>query len=127
MKTNLLYLLSFYFISGCAPTLSPSSYEGSSNYKPINETYTAGRSGVSLRRIPKIFAPVSKNIQVGDTVYVYGRLNHDWYVVRRNGRKYFAPFRNIYQFRTTVTTAKTYQPIPDSSTLHLIHIPLLAE
>ncbi|MDQ4141279.1 MAG: hypothetical protein M3142_12250 [Bacteroidota bacterium] len=127
MKKTLLYLLSFYFISGCTPSLSPSAYELRNDYEPVGETYTAGRSGVSLRKIPKILAPVSKNIGVGDTVYVYGRLNLDWYVVRRNGKKYFAPYKNIYQFRTTVTSAKTHQPIPDSSTLHLIHIPLLAE
>ncbi|PSR55649.1 hypothetical protein AHMF7605_20130 [Adhaeribacter arboris] len=127
MKKNLLYLLSFYLLSGCTYSLSPSSYELSSNFRPILETFTAGRSGVSLRKIPNTFAPVFKSIRVGDTIFVYGRLNYDWYVVRRNGKKYFAPFKNIYQFRTIVTSANTHQLIPDSSTLHLIHIPLLAE
>lgn len=127
MKKKLLYLFSFYLISGCTPPPSPSSYERSKDYQAINKTYTAGRIGASLRKFPKISTPISKNIQVGDTVYVYGRLNQEWYVVRRNGKRYFAPFKNIYPFNALETSLNAYKPIPDSSARQFIHIPLLAE
>ena len=124
MKHLLLSLVTFSCISACTRPQAVSSYTQHEGYEAINATYTAGRAGAVLRKYPKVLTPILKNVRVGDTLYVHGRIKHDWYVVRRNGKKYFAPYRDIYAFSIKDIAA---HPQLDSSTGLFTPIPLLAE
>ncbi len=124
MKQTLLALLACACITGCTLPLSTTAYNQHEGYESINATYTVGRTGAVLRKYPKVFTPILKTIRVGDTIYVHGRINHEWYVVRRSGKKYFAPYREIYAFSITDIAAR---PQLDSSAVLLTPIPLLAE
>ncbi len=124
MKQFLLALLACTCTTACTLPLSTTAYDQHEGYEAINATYTAGRTGAVLRKYPKVFTPILKNVRVGDTLYVHGRINHDWYVVRRNGKKYFAPYREIYAFSITDIASR---PHLDSSAVQLTPIPLLAE
>lgn len=98
MQKQLLFLFGLSFMMGCATRPTPTSYERSVGYEAINETYMAGKNGVVLRKNPRIYTQICKNIRVGDTLYVYGRLNFNWLVVRRNGKRYFAPSTGLYSY-----------------------------
>ncbi|RDC63413.1 SH3 domain-containing protein [Adhaeribacter pallidiroseus] len=124
MKQILLALLASACTTGCTLPLSTTAYNQHEGYHAINATYTAGRTGAVLRKYPKVFTPILKNVRVGDTLYVHGRINHDWYVVRRSGKKYFAPYRDIYAFSIADIVAR---PQLDSFAVQLTPIPLLAE
>ena len=124
MKQFLLALLTSACTTACTLPLSTTAYNQHAGYAPINATYTAGRTGAVLRKYPKVFTPVVKNVRVGDTLYVHGRINHDWYVVRQNGKKYYAPYRDIYAFSITDIAER---PHLDSLAVQLTPIPLLAD
>ena len=124
MKQTLLVLFAFACLTGCSSALKTTSYEQPKNYEVINATYTAGRKGVVLRKFPKVFTPIFKNIRVGDTIFVHGQINHEWYVVRNKGKKYYAPYRDIYPFSIVEVSSR---PVPDSSQAQFTPIPLLAE
>ncbi|QNF35281.1 hypothetical protein HUW51_22115 [Adhaeribacter swui] len=124
MKQTLLALFTLTCFTGCTPLLKATAYEHPTGYEEINATYTAGRKGVVLRKYPKIFNPIFKNIRVGDTIFVHGQINHEWYVVRNKGKKYYAPYRDIYPFSILDVAVR---PAPDSSLQQFPPIPLLAE
>ncbi len=124
MKQTLLALLACACITGCTLPFATTAYNQQEGYQAINATYTAGRSGAVLRKYPKVLNPILKTIRVGDTIYVHGRINHEWYVVRRSGKKYFAPYREIYAFSIMDIAERRF---PDSSVVQLTPIPTLAD